>query len=61
MYRLHRQDMPEKKASTAFPISLLLLSVGVILAYLAIGGAWSENKTEMVVYTPQTAEVPNPR
>ncbi|TCN22775.1 hypothetical protein [Sinorhizobium americanum] len=61
MYRVHHQDMPEKKASSAFPINLLLLSVGVILAYLAIGGAWSENKTEMVVYTPQIADVPNHR
>nr|WP_064254409.1 hypothetical protein [Sinorhizobium americanum] len=61
MYRLHHQDMPGKKASTTFPISLLLLSVGAILAYLAIGGGWSESKTEMVVYTPQTAEVPNHR
>nr|WP_026186662.1 hypothetical protein [Ensifer sp. BR816] len=61
MYRLHHQDMPEQRASTALPISLLLLSVGVILAYLAIGGAWSENNTEIVVYTPQTSEVSNTR
>ncbi|MEY9532157.1 hypothetical protein [Sinorhizobium fredii] len=49
-------NMPEQNASTAFPICLLLLSIGVIVAYLAIGGAWSERKTEIVVYTPQITD-----
>ncbi|APG87549.1 hypothetical protein SAMCCGM7_pC0347 (plasmid) [Sinorhizobium americanum CCGM7] len=50
-----------KEGLNRFPLSLLLLSVGVILAYLAIGEAWSANKTEIVVYTPETADVPNHR
>ncbi|KSV87485.1 membrane protein [Sinorhizobium fredii USDA 205] len=47
--------------STAFPIGLLLLAVGAILAYLAIGGAWSEKKTETAVYTPQITDNAKPR
>ncbi|MEY9165805.1 hypothetical protein ABIE78_003924 [Sinorhizobium fredii] len=46
--------------STAFPISLLLLAVGAILAYLAIAGAWSETRTETAVYTPQITDKSKP-
>jgi hypothetical protein len=53
MYNVDNHDRPEENASTAFPISLLLLSIVVILAYLAIGGAWSENENKIVIYTPQ--------
>ncbi|WP_042778866.1 hypothetical protein [Sinorhizobium fredii] len=54
-------NKPEQNASTALPIGLLLLSIGAIVAYLAIGEAWLENKTETVVYTPQTSDLPTPR
>ncbi|OHV78187.1 hypothetical protein [Ensifer sp. LCM 4579] len=54
-------DPPERNASTAFPIAVILLSMGVILAYLAIGGAWSENRTDSAVYTPQITDVPRHR
>ncbi|ASY69041.1 hypothetical protein [Sinorhizobium fredii] len=47
--------------STAFPIGLLLLAVAAILAYLAVGGAWSNNKTQTAVYTPQITENSKPR
>ncbi|MEY9626133.1 hypothetical protein ABIA27_001168 [Sinorhizobium fredii] len=47
--------------STAFPIALLLLAIGAILAYLAVGGAWSDNRTETAVYTPQTTDNSKPR
>lgn len=53
-------DGPEQNASTAFPITLLLLSIGAILAYLAIGGALTESQSEIVVFTPQVADVPTP-
>ncbi|ASY73332.1 hypothetical protein N181_25025 [Sinorhizobium fredii USDA 205] len=47
--------------STAFPIGLLLLAIGAILAYLAVGGAWSDNRTETAVYAPQTIDNSKPR
>ena len=55
------RNMPEKRASTAFPIGLILLAICAIFAYLAIGGALLENGTETVVYTPQIAEMPEAR
>lgn len=54
-------NRPEQNASTAFPVGLLLLSIGAILVYLAIGGALLEEKTDIVVYTPQATDVPTPR
>ncbi|WP_086023138.1 hypothetical protein [Sinorhizobium fredii] len=47
--------------STAFPIGLLLLAVGAILAYLAIGGALTENNSKIAVYTPQMSDGAKPR
>ncbi|MEY9197084.1 hypothetical protein CO656_04415 [Sinorhizobium sp. FG01] len=54
-------NKPERSASPGLPIGLLLLSVGALLAYLTIGGAWSENSTETVVYAPQITDVPTTR
>ncbi|KOF12634.1 membrane protein [Ensifer adhaerens] len=59
MFTLGDHNRPERNASTAFPIGLLFLAICAILAYLAIGGLWSENKTT-VVYTPQITDVPKP-
>nr|WP_037385736.1 hypothetical protein [Sinorhizobium americanum] len=56
MPRRYNHNRPEQNASTAFPIGLLLLTVAAIIAYLAIGGAWSENGTETAVYAPQITE-----
>ncbi|PDT50372.1 hypothetical protein CO661_01650 [Sinorhizobium fredii] len=61
MFTRYDHKKPEQNASTAFPIGLLLLSIGAIAAYLAIGGAWLENNTEIVVYTPQITDLPKPR
>jgi len=45
-------NMPERRATAAFPIGLILL---------AIGGALLESETETVVYTPPAADAPEPR
>ncbi len=54
-------NKPEQNASTAFPVGLLLLSIGAILIYLAIGGALTEKETDVVIYTPQATDVSTPR
>ncbi|WP_085026731.1 hypothetical protein [Ensifer aridi] len=61
MYNGNKYDRPEQNASTAFPISLLLLSIVAIFAYLAIGGAWLRNETEIAIYTPQIEDVSRAR
>ncbi|GEC38614.1 membrane protein [Sinorhizobium meliloti] len=53
--------MPERRATAAFPIGLILLAICAIFAYLAIGGAMLEGETETVVYTPPIADAPEPR
>lgn len=53
-------NRPEQTDSPAFPIGVLLLAIGAILAYLVIGGFWLEKKTNVVVYTPQTTDVTKP-
>lgn len=54
-------NMPERRATAAFPIGLILLAMCAIFAYLAIGGALLESETETVVYTPPIADAPEPR
>ncbi|WP_018010243.1 hypothetical protein [Sinorhizobium medicae] len=55
-------NMPERRATAAFPIGLILLAICAIFAYLAIGGALLlESETETVVYTPPAADAPEPR
>ncbi|ABR62669.1 hypothetical protein [Sinorhizobium medicae] len=54
-------NMPERRATPAFPIGLILLAICAIFAYLAIGGALLESETETVVYTPPAADAPEPR
>lgn len=51
--RQHCQT-PEKRASTSFPIGVLLLAICAIFVYLTIGGRLLE--TDTVVYTPQIAD-----
>ncbi|MGZ2377844.1 hypothetical protein ACVI3U_005810 [Sinorhizobium medicae] len=54
-------NMPERRATAAFPIGLILLAICAIFAYLAIGGALLESEMETVVYTPPAADAPEPR
>ncbi|MDX0431969.1 hypothetical protein GOL30_24530 [Sinorhizobium medicae] len=54
-------NMPERRATAAFPIGLILLAICAIFAYLTIGGALLESETETVVYTPPAADAPEPR
>ncbi|MCA1492484.1 hypothetical protein [Sinorhizobium alkalisoli] len=61
MYSDGDHNKPEQNASTAFPVGLLLLSISAILVYLAIGGAFSEKRTDIVVYTPQATDALTPR
>ncbi|GCA53364.1 MAG: hypothetical protein KK482_21115 [Sinorhizobium meliloti] len=55
------RNMPERRATAAFPIGLILLAICAIFAYLAIGGAMLEGETETVVYTPPIADAPAPQ
>ncbi|WEX76815.1 hypothetical protein PYH37_005158 [Sinorhizobium numidicum] len=52
---------PERRASTAFPVSVLLLAICAIFAYLAIGGALLEEGVNTAVYIPQTADTSGSR
>ncbi len=54
-------DQPERRASTRFPISILLLSMLAITIYLLVGGAFSRHRgADVAVYIPQAAEANSP-
>ena len=54
------RDMPEYKAATGFPITVILLSMFVIAGYLVAGGVLTENSHPQArVYVPlASATVP---
>ncbi len=55
MFTRNDRQTPEKRASAAFPIGVLLLAICAIFVYLTIGGG-VEDRTDTVVYTPQIAD-----
>ncbi|MDX0470278.1 hypothetical protein [Sinorhizobium meliloti] len=48
--------LPEQRASTGLPLSIMLLSVLTIAVYLTVAGAFLDDASrEVAAYTPQPA------
>ncbi|MDX0438883.1 hypothetical protein GOL41_17205 [Sinorhizobium medicae] len=49
--------LPEQRASTGLPLSVMLVSMLTIVVYLLVGGAFSNNGSGVVaVYVPQQTD-----